>query len=39
MKPVKQKRRKFAPYQNMAIAKEVMKLFKAWFIEEVYDPA
>ncbi|XP_059437719.1 uncharacterized protein LOC132170668 [Corylus avellana] len=36
VKPVKQKRRKFALERNMAIAEEVEKLFKARFIEEVY---
>ncbi|XP_059436681.1 uncharacterized protein LOC132169711 [Corylus avellana] len=38
VKPVKQKRRKFAPKRNMAIAEEVEKLLKAHFIEEVYYP-
>ncbi|XP_059458240.1 uncharacterized protein LOC132187819 [Corylus avellana] len=38
VKPVKQKRRKFAPERNEAIAEEVEKLLKARFIEEVYYP-
>ncbi|XP_059428567.1 uncharacterized protein LOC132162341 [Corylus avellana] len=38
MKPMKQKRRKFTPERNMAIAEEVEKLLKAQFIEEVYYP-
>ncbi|XP_059460362.1 uncharacterized protein LOC132189629 [Corylus avellana] len=38
VKPVKQKRRKFAPDRNMAIAKEVGKLLKAQFIEEAHYP-
>jgi hypothetical protein len=38
MKPVKQKMRKFAPKRNAAIAKEVEKLLKANFIQEVYYP-
>ncbi|XP_059441920.1 uncharacterized protein LOC132174250 [Corylus avellana] len=36
IKLVRQKRRKFAPERNMAIAEEVEKLLKARFIEEVY---
>ncbi|XP_059446518.1 uncharacterized protein LOC132178074 [Corylus avellana] len=36
MKPVKQKRRKFATERNMAIAEEVEKLLRAQFIEEVH---
>jgi hypothetical protein len=36
--PVKQKRRKFAPERNLAIAEEVEKLLKARFIQEVYYP-
>ncbi|XP_059451437.1 uncharacterized protein LOC132182235 [Corylus avellana] len=36
MKLVKQKRRKFAPERNMAIAEEVEKLLRARFIEEVH---
>jgi hypothetical protein len=36
--PVKQKRRKFAPERNLAIAEEVEKLLKARFIREVYYP-
>ena len=35
---VKQKRRKFASEQNLAIAEEVEKLLKAHFIQEVYYP-
>ncbi|XP_059436632.1 uncharacterized protein LOC132169649 [Corylus avellana] len=38
VKPVKQKRRKFAPNRNMAIAEEVDKLLKAQFIEEAHYP-
>jgi hypothetical protein len=38
MKPVKQKRRKFAPERVEAITVEVEKLLKAQFIEEVYYP-
>jgi hypothetical protein len=38
MKPVKQKRRKFAPERVEAIAVEVEKLLKAQFIQEVYYP-
>ncbi|XP_059446359.1 uncharacterized protein LOC132177899 [Corylus avellana] len=38
VQPVKQKRRKFAPERNVAIAEEVEKLLKARFIEEVYYP-
>ncbi|XP_059441833.1 uncharacterized protein LOC132174156 [Corylus avellana] len=38
VKPVKQKRRKFALERNVAIAEEVEKLLKARFIEEVYYP-
>jgi hypothetical protein len=38
MKPVKQKRRKFAPKMVKAISVEVEKLFKAQFIQEVYYP-
>ncbi|XP_059436608.1 uncharacterized protein LOC132169620 [Corylus avellana] len=38
VKPVKQKRIKFAPERNMAIAEEVDKLLKAQFIEEVHYP-
>ncbi|XP_059428507.1 uncharacterized protein LOC132162267 [Corylus avellana] len=38
VKPVKQKRRKFAPDRNMAIAEEVGKLLKAQFIEEAHYP-
>jgi hypothetical protein len=38
MKPVKQKRRKFALERVEAIAAEVKKLLKAQFIEEVYYP-
>ena len=38
MKPVKQKRRKFTPERVEAIAKEVEKLLKAQFIQEVYYP-
>ncbi|XP_059441959.1 uncharacterized protein LOC132174300 [Corylus avellana] len=38
VKPVKQKRRKFAPERNVVIAEEVEKLLKACFIEEVYYP-
>jgi hypothetical protein len=38
MKPVKQKRRKFAPKRVEAITVEVEKLLKAQFIEEVYYP-
>ncbi|XP_059435448.1 uncharacterized protein LOC132168473 [Corylus avellana] len=34
VKPVKQKRRKFAPERNIAIAKEVEKLLRARFIEK-----
>jgi hypothetical protein len=37
-KPVKQKRRKFAPERVEAIAAEVEKLLKAQFIEEVHYP-
>jgi hypothetical protein len=36
MKPVKQKRRKFAPERVEAITVKVEKLLKAQFIEEVY---
>jgi hypothetical protein len=35
---VKQKRRKFAPERNLAIAEEVKKLLKARFIRKVYYP-
>jgi hypothetical protein len=38
MKPVKQKIRKFASERVEAIAKEVEKLLKAQFIQEVYYP-
>jgi hypothetical protein len=38
MKPVKQKRRKFAPERIEAITVEVEKLLKTQFIEEVYYP-
>jgi hypothetical protein len=38
MKPVKQKKRKFAPERVEAIAVEVEKLLKAQFIQEVYYP-
>ncbi|XP_059454999.1 uncharacterized protein LOC132185214 [Corylus avellana] len=38
VKLVKQKRRKFAPDRNMAIAEEVDNLLKAQFIEEAYYP-
>ena len=38
MKPIKQKRRKFALERVEAIAKEVEKLLKAEFIQEVYYP-
>jgi hypothetical protein len=38
MKPVKQKRRKFAPERVEAITVEVDKLLKAQFVEEVYYP-
>ena len=38
MKPMKQKRRKFAPERVEAIAVEVEKLLKAQFIREVYYP-
>ena len=38
MKPVKQKRRKFALERVEAIAVEVEKLLKAQFIREVYYP-
>jgi hypothetical protein len=38
MRPVKQKRRKFAPKRNVAIADEVEKLLKAQFIQKVYYP-
>ena len=38
MKPVKQKRMKFAPKSVEAIAVEVEKLLKAQFIREVYYP-
>ncbi|XP_059436758.1 uncharacterized protein LOC132169816 [Corylus avellana] len=38
VKPMKQKRRKFAPERNVAIPEEVEKLLKARFIEEVYYP-
>jgi hypothetical protein len=38
VKPVKQKRRKFAPERVKAITVEVEKLLKAQFIEEVYYP-
>jgi hypothetical protein len=38
MKPVKQKRRKFASERVEAITVEVEKLLKAQFIEEVYYP-
>ncbi|XP_059436572.1 uncharacterized protein LOC132169571 [Corylus avellana] len=38
VKPVKQKRRKFAPEWNMAIVEEVEKLLRARFIEEVNYP-
>jgi hypothetical protein len=38
VKPVKQKRRKFAPERVEAITVEVEKLLKAQFIEEVYYP-
>jgi hypothetical protein len=33
IKPVKRKRRKLAPESNMAIAEEMEKLLKAYFIE------
>ena len=38
MKPVKQKRRKFALERVEAIAEEVEKLLKAQFIQKVYYP-
>ncbi|XP_059441915.1 uncharacterized protein LOC132174241 [Corylus avellana] len=38
IKPVKNKRRKFAHERNMAIAEEVEKLLRARFIEEVHYP-
>jgi hypothetical protein len=38
MKPVKQKRRKFAPEMVEAISVKVEKLLKAQFIQEVYYP-
>jgi ribonuclease HI len=38
VKPVKQKRRKFAPERVEAITVEVKKLLRAQFIEEVYYP-
>jgi hypothetical protein len=38
MKPVKQKRRKFAPERVEAIIVELEKLLKAQFIQEVYYP-
>ena len=38
MKPVKQKRRKFAPERVKAVAEEVEKLLRVQFIREVYYP-
>ena len=38
MKPVKQKKRKFASEKVEAIAEEVEKLLRAQFIKEVYYP-
>jgi hypothetical protein len=38
MKPIKQKRRKFAPERIEAMAIKVEKLLKAQFIQEVYYP-
>lgn len=38
MKPIKQKRRSFAPKRNQAIVKEVEKLLQAGFIEKVQYP-
>ena len=38
MKPMKQKRRKFAPERVEAVAVEVEKLLKAQFIREVHYP-
>ncbi|XP_059638751.1 uncharacterized protein LOC132281026 [Cornus florida] len=37
-KPVRQKRRTFAPKRNQAISEEVEKFLKADFIQEVYYP-
>ncbi|XP_059627387.1 uncharacterized protein LOC132270208 [Cornus florida] len=37
-KPVKQKRRRFAPERNRIIAEEVNKLLQAGFIQEVHYP-
>jgi hypothetical protein len=38
MKPIKQKRRKFAPERIEAMAIKVEKLLKAQIIQEVYYP-
>lgn len=38
VKPIKQKRRIFAPERHLAIAEEVEKLLQADFIEEVQYP-
>jgi hypothetical protein len=37
-RPVKQRRRSFAPERNQAVAEEVQKLLKAGFIREVVYP-
>ena len=39
MKPIKQKKRTFAPERNEVINQEVDKLLKARIIREVYYPA
>jgi hypothetical protein len=38
IRPIKQKRRVFAPDRNQAISDEVKKLLTAGFIREVYYP-